>query len=81
MHLIAVGFDAFLCGENAVSVDSEGNERGSITGEVVVLGLETVGTHSVSWLPGARNYVSSWLVEQKKFERKIDFFCSDIHNQ
>ena len=79
--MIAVGFDAFLCGENAISVDSEGNERGSITGEVVVLGLETVGTHSVSWPPAARNYVSSWLVEQKKLERKIDFSCSDIHTK
>ena len=53
LHLIAFGFAAFFCVTDVLSVDSEGSERGSITGEVVVLGLETVGTHSEAWSPAA----------------------------
>ena len=54
LHLIALGFAAFFCVTNVLSVDSEDSERGSITGEVAVLGLETVGTHSVAWSTAAR---------------------------
>ena len=43
MHFIEFGFDAFLCGMNA---NSEDIERGSETGEEVVLGLDTEGIQS-----------------------------------
>ena len=43
---MAVGFGAFLCGTKDISVDSEGKEIGSVTGEYTVPGLDTVGAQS-----------------------------------